>query len=72
VRNEASAAVTYRFNEQGTKISPREIVTHTACLPGTIAFDAKGAAAQYETRGGQVFTLKASPAGVVVDVSGAK
>jgi lipoprotein-anchoring transpeptidase ErfK/SrfK len=70
VRNEATATVSYTFNDETTKIAPREIVTHTLCLPGTIAFDAGGAAAKYETRGGQVYTLKASGSGVKVDVSG--
>jgi hypothetical protein len=67
VRNEAAVAVSYTFNGERTKISPRETVTHTLCMPGTLAFDAGG---QYETRGGQVYTVKASGAGVMVDVSG--
>ncbi len=75
VRNEASKAVTYEFNGEANSVSPREIITHTACLPGTIAFEVAGkadASARYETRGGQVYALKATSAGVTVEVSGGK
>lgn len=75
VRNEATKAVTYELNGEANSVSPREIITHTACLPGTIAFDVAGkadAAARYETRGGQVYALKSTATGVTVNVSGGK
>jgi hypothetical protein len=71
VRNEAPKAVAYQFNGETNTVSPREIITHTACLPGMLEFDTSAKpkiGGQYETRGGQVYTLKPSPAGVIVQV----
>jgi hypothetical protein len=70
VRNEAAAAVSYSVDDRAAKIAPGMIITHTLCSPATIAFDAVGAAARYEARGGQVYTLKASGSGVKVDLGG--
>ncbi|MEI9902078.1 MAG: CAP domain-containing protein [Hyphomicrobium sp.] len=75
VRNEAPAAVAYKFEGESNTVRPREIITHTACMPGVIVFEtgAKAdAAARYETRAGQVFLLKATAAGVSVEVGGGK
>jgi len=69
VMNEAARAVAYRFNAEENTVSPREIITHTACLPGTIEFET-GVNARYETRAGQVYSLKATPAGITVEVGG--
>lgn len=73
VRNESRAVVAYRFNGEANSVSPRETITHTACLPGEIVFDATtgaSAEARYATRAGQVFSLKATANGVTVDVDG--
>lgn len=72
ITNQSGRAVSYAFEEEANSVSPTEVITHTACLPGTIEFDTgnkAGAVARYETRGGQVFTLKPGVAGAVtVDV----
>lgn len=71
VCNEAATAVAYQFNGEASSVSPREIITHTACLPGMIVFEntrKANAEARYETRGGQVYSLKATAAGVKVEV----
>ena len=71
IRNEAPKAVAYEFNGEANTVSPREIITHTACLPGTLLFDASAEAkvgSRYETRGGQVYTLKSSSAGIKVEI----
>ena len=68
ITNVSGRAVPYAFEEEANSISPTEVVTHTACLPGTIEFDTgnkTGAVARYETRGGQVFTVKPGIAGSV-------
>jgi len=68
VVNEASRAVSYTFNGEDNTVSPREIITHTACVPGTLAFQSatkRGGAGRYETHDGQVYTLKPSDGGGV-------
>lgn len=75
VRNESPRAVTYRLDEDDNTVSPREIITHTVCQPGVIAFDTavgKAAAARYETRAGQVYSLRAGSGGITVDVGSGK
>lgn len=73
VRNEGPAVVAYKFNEKANTVAPREIVTHTACLPGTIAFETPSkVGARYEARDGQVYLLKSTPKGIAVEVGGAK
>jgi hypothetical protein len=73
VRNEAPRAVAYRFNAEENSVSPREIVTHTACTPGTIEFETgANAAARYQARGGTVYLLKSTGAGITVDISAAQ
>jgi hypothetical protein len=75
ITNLSGREVSYAFEEQANTVSPREIITHTACLPGTIEFDTgskTGAVSRYETRGGQVFTVKPGTAGSVsIDVKAA-
>ena len=68
-----SRAVSYAFSGKDNAIAPREIITHTACLPGTIAFatGAKpGVAARYEAADGQLYTLKSTASGMAVEVGG--
>jgi len=72
IRNEAPQPIAYRFNNKASTVSPRQIITHTTCLPGTIAFETASAPsvkARYETRAGQVYSLKATSAGIAVEVN---
>ena len=64
----AGRAVPYTFDDENNTVAPREIITHTACLPSAITFETGGktsAVARYETRGGQVFTLKPGSDGAI-------
>ena len=66
--NKSGRDVPYAFEEESNSVSPNEVITHTACLPGTIEFDTgnkSGVVSRYETRGGQVFTLRPGTAGGV-------
>ena len=73
VRNEGQASVAYKFNEKSGTVAPREIVTHTACLPGTIVFETPSKpSARYEARNGQVYLLKSTGAGIAIEVAGGK
>ncbi len=68
ITNLSGRDVSYAFEEQANTVEPREIITHTACLPGTIEFDTgdkTGAVSRYETRAGQLFTVKPGTAGAV-------
>ena len=67
--NESRSVIDYAFGGDANKISPRETVTHSACVPGEITFAAVRPTARYEARDGQVYTLKASSSGVEVEVS---
>lgn len=72
VTNTAPRAVAYTFNGEGNSVAPREIVTHTACLPGTITFATGSnadASSRYEAGDGQVYAIKSTPAGIAVEVS---
>jgi hypothetical protein len=68
ITNTSGREVAYAFEEQANTVSPREIITHSACLPGTIEFDTgekTGAVSRYATRAGQVFTVKPGVGGAV-------
>jgi hypothetical protein len=71
--NRAERPVSYTFSGKDNAIAPREIISHTACLPGTISF-ATGAkppvAARYEAGDGQIYTLKSIASGIAVEVGG--
>jgi hypothetical protein len=73
IMNRAERPVSYTFSGKDNAIAPREIISHTACLPGTISF-ATGAkpavAARYEAADGQLYTLKSTPSGIAVEVGG--
>ncbi len=72
IRNEAPRPVGYRFDETANTVSPRQIITHTTCLPGTIAFDTgqkSQVKSRYETRAGQVYSLKPTSSGIAVEVN---
>lgn len=64
VANRAQHAVTYALNGQDNTIEPREIVTHTACTPGTLAFvSGVNEGGTFAARAGEVFTIKPSADG---------
>ncbi|MFA5900812.1 MAG: CAP domain-containing protein [Hyphomicrobium sp.] len=74
VRNLSPRAIAYRFDGEDNTVSPREIITHTVCQPGVIAFDSQGKspAGRYETRSGQVYSLRSTAGGVAVEVGDGK
>ena len=59
VANRAQHAVTYALNGKDNTIEPREIVTHTACTPGTLAFiSGVETGRTFTAQGGEVFAIK--------------
>ncbi len=69
--NRLPAAVHYAFGGQQHDVLPRQVITHTSCAQGTIAFkfDARSGVGRYEARDGSIYTLKPRPGGgVTVDV----
>lgn len=66
VTNAAGKAVSYTYAGKANSVSPRETVTHTACLPGSITFAIGGS---YEAADGQVYTLKPTASGIAVEVT---
>lgn len=77
IQNGLSEAVTYSFTGRQQKIAPREVVTHYPCQPETLVFERAGPPlvgralkGSYQTRDGDLFTLKSAPGGgVVIDVT---
>lgn len=75
IMNQAPQPVAYWFNDKADKIEPHEIITHTTCTPGAIAFDTgrgPAAAARYETRSGAIYALRVTPQGITVAVGAGK
>jgi hypothetical protein len=76
VNNQAAETVQYAFRDGTHEIKPRTLVTHTACLPGEIAFRRSGNAltgqslnARYRARDGDVYVLRSNnTGGITVDV----
>src|SRR5262249_57867474 len=66
ITNAAGKAVSYTFNGRTDSVRPRETITHTACLPGTVTFSIGGS---YPAANGQVYTLKPTSAGIAVEVT---
>lgn len=61
VVNRAQHAITYALNGENNTIEPREIVTHTACTPGTLAFNqGVDTSRTFAAQGGDVFAIKPS------------
>lgn len=59
VVNRAQHAITYALNGKDNTIEPREIVTHTACTPGTLAFNqGVDPIRTFTAKGGAVFAIK--------------
>ncbi len=76
IANKAPQAISYTFAGRDQVAQQRATITHTACAPGTLTFaiGAKtSAAARYEARNGQVYTLKPGQDGrVTVELGGSK
>jgi len=74
VANRAQRPVTYTFAGEPYLVRPRQAITHTSCMQGTIAFSLNGkgtAQARYEARSGKVYTLKPDAGGgLKVEVGG--
>lgn len=66
VSNLTRSSIAYAFDGEENSVGVNEIVTHTTCVPGSIAFDTgKGPRATYTTRQGQTFLLRPAGAGAV-------
>jgi Cysteine-rich secretory protein family len=78
IKNATASAVPYTLAGQQHSAEAHGTITLTACMPREIVFSTDvrtGASGRYETRNGQVYTLKpASGGGVIVEVmqAGAK
>jgi hypothetical protein len=70
VRNEGKRTVAYEFAGKKYDLEREQYMMHKVCMPGIISVftDAKKAAARYEARDGQVYTLKWGEDGVTVEV----
>ncbi len=71
IANKTSGAVDYTFTGDEHTVLPRQIITHTSCTEGDIAFklDAKSGKGRYEARDGRVYTLEPRQGGgVTVEV----
>jgi Cysteine-rich secretory protein family len=73
IANRTTRTVDYTFAGEEHEVLPRQIITHTSCAAGDIAFKLEPASAggRYEARDGRVYTLKPRPGGGVnVQVGG--
>jgi len=73
ISNRTTSAVAYTFAGEEHTVLPRQIIIHTSCAAGDIAFklDAGSAGGRYEARDGRVYTLRPRPGGgVEVEVGG--
>jgi hypothetical protein len=74
IANKTPGTLSYAFAGEEHAVKSRQIITHTSCAPGTIAFklDAGGTAAgRHEARDGQIYTLISDGnGGVRVEVKG--
>jgi hypothetical protein len=72
VENVGNKTVSYQFAGKRYDLQREQYMAHTPCMPGTIDIvsSEKGkAAGRYEARDGQVYSLKAGPDGVTVEVA---
>lgn len=79
IENLANRAVVYQLDGEESRIEPRVIVRHTACVPTVIEFQLKSAGviskavhSRFETKDGQVFRLTAGKSGEIVVEVGLK
>jgi|LNFM01.1.fsa_nt_gb hypothetical protein len=75
VENTAAREVVYRVAGEAMRVAPRQIVTHTACLPAEIAIDVKAGGllskdvtSTYQAKGGQVYRLTGKGSEIAVEV----
>lgn len=69
IRNTTAAAVPYVLAGQSQSAEAHGTITLTACMPREIVFSTDvrtGAKGRYETRDGQLYTIKPAPGGGVV------
>ena len=77
IQNGLTDKVTYSFAGHSNEIAPREVVTHFSCQPEPVSFEHAGPPligralkGTYQTRDGDLFTLKsAAGGGVVIDLT---
>ena len=72
VENVGSKSVAYEFAGKRYDLAREQYMSHTPCMPGTIDIVGGGkgkAAGRYEARDGQVYSVKAGPDGVTVEVA---
>jgi Cysteine-rich secretory protein family len=72
IKNAADATVQYAFGDKTHQIAPRTQVTHTACLPGEIAFrraedalNGKALNGRYRAKDGDVYVLRSTATGAI-------
>ena len=75
IENTAARAVVYALDGAETRIEPRQMVVHTACLPAEVTFQTKAGGpltkavtARYEAKDGQVYRLTGTGAEIAIDV----
>jgi uncharacterized protein YegP (UPF0339 family) len=79
IRNQSQSIVAYAIDDAGTEVRAGYEVRHTACKPTNVTFTerringtAKPMKSRYETRAGDIFTLRGQPNGDIdVDHVGA-
>ena len=72
VRNIGSKTVAYEFAGKRYDLEREQYMTHKPCMPGTSTCSRAAKArrsARYEARDGQVYSVKAGPDGVKVEVA---
>lgn len=63
--NRSPDLIGYTFAGKAQTVAPRQVITHTSCAGGTLAFLLGPSVARYETRDGQIYTLRADGNGGV-------
>ena len=72
ISNASKVKVRYSFGGETHEVDPSHAITHEACAPSALSFEAAGEkklGATFEAAGGMVYTLQPDKAGVKVDVS---
>jgi hypothetical protein len=77
LENTAQREVSYTVGDQRTRIAPRQVVTHTACVPAEVVIEtraagllAKPVVARYQARDGHVYRLTSGKGGeIAVEVA---
>jgi hypothetical protein len=71
VENVGDKIVAYEFASKRYELEREQYMTHKPCMPGTISISGTGrkASGRYEARDGQVYSVRAGPDGVSVNVA---